>query len=259
MTSPAATPAVNFAEIRQLAQALPCLKTVQVPSAPVDGPSAAALLWLAQAQGKLPELRHTRLALFAATHGCFPESRAFTQERVDSLTGPSDPAVKVLGAVDADLRVYELDLATPTRDYRTGPALDEGAAAHAMAYGMMAVEPGVQLLALGGLGAGGEMAHAELLKRLPHSKDALQTLADTGGLECCAILGALLAARVANVPVLIDGLAAEAALAVLEALRHEGGVHARLARDFAPDANAALVGLPAALAIGHLKTLAALV
>lgn len=251
-------PAVNFAEIRQLAQALPCLAPVEAPHVPLHGQSAEALLWLTQASGKKPELRHMRLALFAATHGCFPESLPFTQERVESLTRASDPVVKVLSAVDADLRVYELDLTTPTRDYRHGPALDEAAAAHAMAYGMMAVEQGVQLLAVGGLGAGGELAHAELLRRLPTSQDPLQTLAETGGLECCAILGALIAARIAKVPVLADGLAAEAALAVLNALHHEGGAHVRLARNFAPDANPALVGLPAALAIGQLKTLAAL-
>ena len=56
------------------------------------------------------------------------------------------------GAIDADLRVYELDLDQPTADFTQGPAMSEAARANAMAYGMMAAEPGIDLLCLGEMG-----------------------------------------------------------------------------------------------------------
>ena len=51
--------------------------------------------------------------------------------------------------VDADLKVYEMNLETPTGDIVEGPALGEAECAKAMAYGMMAVEPGIDAIALG--------------------------------------------------------------------------------------------------------------
>ena len=50
---------------------------------------------------------------------------------------------KGAGAIDADLRIYELDLANPTEDFTQAPAMSEKRTANAMAYGMMAAEPGI--------------------------------------------------------------------------------------------------------------------
>lgn len=250
--------AVDFAEIRRLIAALPRLEPIALPALPALGVQTDWLIWLARAQGKTPELRRPRLALFAGAHGCAADSTAQTRAQLERLTSENDPVVKVLGAVDADLRVYELDLDTPTADFTRGPALSEGAAAHAMAYGMMAVEPGVQLLALGGFGAGGEQTYPALLKALEHSADPLTTLAAHGGLECCAIVGAILAARLAKVPVLVDGGAAQSAAAVLAKMAPDSVAHvldvAAIEREVT-----AQPGLAAALAIGRLKALAALV
>ena len=51
--------------------------------------------------------------------------------------------------VGAGLKVYEMSLDTPTGDIVVEPAMSETECAKAMAYGMMAVEPGIDALALG--------------------------------------------------------------------------------------------------------------
>ena len=152
--------------------------------------------------------------------------------------------------VDADLRVYEMALDRPTRDITEAPALEEGECARAMAYGMMAVEPGLDLLCLGEMGIanttsaaalclglfGGEAqawtgpgtgVGADALARkiaavatavACHRErlgDPLQALRSLGGHELAAIAGAILAARLARTPVVLDGFAATAAAAVV--------------------------------------------
>src|SRR5260370_23647720 len=72
-------------------------------------------------------------------------------------------AVNQLGKViDADLRVYEMTLDTPTADIVDGPAMSEEECARAIAYGMMAVEPGIDALALGEMGIGNTTVAAAL-------------------------------------------------------------------------------------------------
>jgi len=121
-----------------------------------------------------------------------------------------------------------------------------------MAYGMMAVEPGIDVLALGEMGIGNTAAAAALCAALfggeaadwvgpgtgvagaalqrkveavdaalalhrPALGDPLDALRRLGGLEFAAIAGAVLAARMARMPVLLDGFACTAAAAVLHA------------------------------------------
>ncbi len=156
-------------------------------------------------------------------------------------------------AADADLRVYELDLDRPTRDFTTGPAMTEEGCARAMAYGMMAVEQGLHVICLGEMGIanttsaaalctalfGGEPSDwvgpgtgvdakglgrkaetiAEGLKANPGAlDDPLEALRCLGGFELAAIAGAVAAARLARTPVVLDGYACTAAAAVLAKL-----------------------------------------
>ncbi len=152
--------------------------------------------------------------------------------------------------VDADLRVYEMALDAPTRDFTAAPAMDEGECATAMAYGMMAVESGIDLLALGEMGIANTTAAAALCCALfggggadwvgpgtgvagpvlankvavvdealalhrPALGDPFDVLRRLGGLELAAIAGAIMAARLGRVPVVLDGYACTAAAAVL--------------------------------------------
>ena len=73
---------------------------------------------------------------------------------------------QLAAAIDAELRVYELDLAHPTDDFTQGPAMSEARAANAIAYGMMAVEPGIDVLCLGEMGIANTTTAATLCAAL---------------------------------------------------------------------------------------------
>ena len=145
-----------------------------------------------------------------------------------------------------------MNLETPTADIVVEPAMTEEECAKAMAYGMMAVEPGIDVLALGEMGIGNTTAAAALCGGLfggdgemwtgpgtgvagpaleakrravgdaiarhrPAARDPFDMLRRLGGLELAAITGAVMAARLGRVPVVLDGFASTAAAAVLYA------------------------------------------
>jgi nicotinate-nucleotide--dimethylbenzimidazole phosphoribosyltransferase len=167
-------------------------------------------------------------------------------------------------AFDAELRVYEMALERPTADFAAGAAMDEEECARAVAYGMMAVEPGIDLLCLGEMGianttsasalcvglfggagsdwvgpgtgvAGSALARkieaVEIAAKLHFSQKRapLDLLARVGGFELAALVGAILAARLARVPVLLDGFACTAAGAIVHALDPRGLDHCQIA------------------------------
>lgn len=213
-------------------------------------------IWMATWQGRHPpELRHPRVAVFAANHGVASRGvsaypAAVTAQMVQNFIHGGAAVNQLCAVADADLRVYEMDLDHPTADFCDGPAMDEAQCVNAMAYGMMAVEPGLDLLCLGEMGIGNSTAAAALAAGLFGGTgadwagsgtgvdeagrarkiaaidqalaanqaalgDPLSVLAALGGFELAAITGAVLAARLARLPVLLDGFACTAAAAVL--------------------------------------------
>ena len=116
--------------------------------------------WLAAWQGEYPpKINHPRTAVFAANHGvanlgvsAFPSS--VTEQMVQNFISGGAAVNQLCKVFDSDLRVYELALDQPTNDFTKGPAMSEAECAHAMAYGMMAVEPGLDILCLGEMGIG---------------------------------------------------------------------------------------------------------
>ena len=116
--------------------------------------------WLAAWQGEYPpKINHPRTAVFAANHGvaelgvsAFPSS--VTEQMVQNFISGGAAVNQLCKVFDSDLRVYELALDQPTNDFTKGPAMTEAECAHAMAYGMMAVEPGLDVLCLGEMGIG---------------------------------------------------------------------------------------------------------
>jgi len=216
--------------------------------------------WLACWQGRAqPRVERPRIAVFAATHGvaargvsAYPSE--VTQQMVKNFQGGGGAINQLATIIDADLRIYELDLDHPTADFTQGPAMDETRAANAMAYGMMAAEPGIDVLCLGEMGIANTTAAATLCaalyggtgadwagpgtgvtgKALTHKiavidealafhkdaiarRDPLELLAAVGGEEFAALTGAIVAARMGRIPVLLDGYACTAA-AVLHAV-----------------------------------------
>ena len=220
--------------------------------------------WLACWQGRAhPRVERPRIAVFAGTHGiaqrgvsAYPPE--VTQQMVKNFLDGGAAINQLAAAIDADLRIYELDLAHPTADFTQGPAMNEARAANAMAYGMMAAEPGIDVLCLGEMGIANTTAAATLCaalfggsgadwagpgtgvkgatlankiavidEALARHRDAIATrdplalLAAVGGEELAAIAGAVAAARMGRIPVLLDGYACTAAAAVLYAVdRH---------------------------------------
>ncbi len=214
--------------------------------------------WLATWQGKHPPtIEHPRTAVFAGNHGvaargvsAFPAE--VTKQMVANFLHGGAAVNQLCGFSDADLKVYELDLDNPTKDFTTGPAMSEEDCVKAMAYGMTAVEPGVDLLCLGEMGIANTTSAAAVSALLfggtsedwagpgtgvdgaalankkavideavaLHSgaaSDGLEVLRCVGGMELAAIVGAILAARMAKVPVVLDGFICTAAAATLEA------------------------------------------
>jgi nicotinate-nucleotide--dimethylbenzimidazole phosphoribosyltransferase len=212
--------------------------------------------WLATWQAKHPpSIDHPRTAVFAGNHGvaargvsAYPAE--VTAQMVQNFIRGGAAVNQLCRAIDADLRVYEMALEQPTADFTAGPAMSDEDCAMAMAYGMMAVEPGVDLIALGEMGIanttsaaalcgllfGGEATHwvgpgtgvtgpalqrkiaavdAAMRLHAPQTRDPFDSLCRVGGRELAAITGAIIAARRARVPVVLDGFAATAAAAVL--------------------------------------------
>ncbi len=212
--------------------------------------------WLATWQGKHPpSVDHPRTAVFAGNHGvaalgvsAYPA--AVTAQMVANFTHGGAAINQLCRAVDADLRVYEMSLDEPTANFTAESAMSDQDCALALAYGMAAVEPGIDVIALGEMGIANTTAAAALccalfggsadhwvgpgtgvagaaLKRKidvvdaavkfhrPRGRDAFDLLRRLGGRELAAITGAVVAARRARVPVVLDGYVSTAAAAVL--------------------------------------------
>lgn len=262
---------VGFDEIRDLIRGMPgpdleagtaCMERERQLTKP---PGALGQLehvahWVASWQNRHPpEMRHPRVAVFAANHGvaaarpvsAFPVG--VTRQMVANFQNGGAAVNQLCHLADSDLRVYEMDLDNPTADFTQGPAMSEEACAQAMAYGMMAVEQGISILCLGEMGIGNTTSASAICTRLfggdPEdwvgpgtgvdgeglsvkaaavrdglaANDAamdepLNVMRCLGGFELSAIVGAIVAARMARVPVLLDGFACTAAAAVLWAM-----------------------------------------
>jgi nicotinate-nucleotide--dimethylbenzimidazole phosphoribosyltransferase len=214
--------------------------------------------WLATWQGRHPpSLRHPRTVVFAGNHGvaargvsAYPAE--VTAQMVQNFIAGGAAVNQLCRVIDADLRVYEMNLETPTGDIVEGPAMSEEECARAIAYGMMAVEPGIDALAVGEMGIGNttvaaalclalfggeaedwtgpgtgvagaaldrkrEVVAAAVARHRAEAGDPFDLLRRLGGLEFAAMAGAILAARMGRVPVVLDGFSAGAAAAVLYA------------------------------------------
>jgi len=168
-------------------------------------------------------------------------------------------------AAGAKLRVIPLSLDQPTADFTQQPALSESEFIAAVTAGYDAVSPDCDLICLGEMGIGNTTAAAAIAAALfgggggerwagrgtgvdedglsrkravidralaRHAgvrHDPLAIAAALGGRELAAILGATLAARRKNIPVLLDGFVCTAAVAPLAKLRADTLAHAQAA------------------------------
>ena len=238
-------------------------------------------VWCAAWQGRTPpKVVRPLVAIFAANHGiaargvsAYPQ--AVTQQMVKNFAAGGAAINQLCRAHDLGLKVFELALDQPTPDIVVEDAFDERSCAATIAYGMEAIAGGVDLLCLGEMGIantsvaaaicfalyGGNASEwvgrgtgvddrgltrkaeavAAAVARIGGEPDPLEILRRLGGREIAATLGAILAARMEHVPVIVDGFVSTAAAAILHAMRADAIDHCLFAHRSAEAAHAAVL------------------
>lgn len=221
--------------------------------------------WVAGWSGKgRPKITRPLVAIFAANHGvaakgvsAFPAS--VTRQMVENFAAGGAAINQLCIAHDLGLKVFDLALDMPTPDITEGDAFDEANCAATMAFGMEAVAGGTDLLCLGEMGIGNTTVAAAVfaalfggapgdwvgpgtgvdadgmarkraaveaaVTRIGGERDPLEILRRVGGREIAAMAGAVLAARLQRIPVVVDGFVTTAAAAVLYAMDPEALDH----------------------------------
>ncbi|WP_075996692.1 nicotinate-nucleotide--dimethylbenzimidazole phosphoribosyltransferase [Salaquimonas pukyongi] len=217
--------------------------------------------WLAAWSGKSPRAERPLLALFAGTHGAAEHSlQEDTIATVTRLAAGGSAVNQICAGQDIGLKVFDLALQIPVGDVCTTEAMDEKGCAGTIGFGMEAIAGGVDLLGLAAFGRGGEIADAALIElvggqdrevALSHAginpagecakqvetalahhgaaSDPLELLRRLGGREHSAIAGAILAARVNHVPVVLGGTRALVVALLLENITKGACAHCAVA------------------------------
>ncbi|MCA3562202.1 MAG: nicotinate-nucleotide--dimethylbenzimidazole phosphoribosyltransferase [Aestuariivirga sp.] len=221
--------------------------------------------WLCAWQAQHPpKAERVVVAVFAGNHGVVAQNVAaypqeVTTQMVANFQNNGAAVNQICKSFDLGLKVFELALEKPTRDITEDAALEEAECAATMAYGMEATE-GCDILCIGEMGIGnttiaaaichglfgaeprdwvgpgtgvdskGVERKADAIRRAvalhrAHLKDPLEVLRRLGGRELAAMAGAVLAARLQRIPVVLDGYVATAAAAVLFAMRPDALEH----------------------------------
>ena len=206
----------------------------------------------------MPTIDRPQVAVFAGNHGVVAQGvsaypASVTRAMLENFAAGGAAVNQICATYGIGLKVFELALDLPTGDITLEPAMDEAACAGTIAFGMEAVAGEVDVLALGEMGIGNTTVasaifaalyegpgaawvgrgtgvddpgvarkaaavDAALATHAGHLKDPLEVLRRLGGREIAALCGAILAARMQRVPVVLDGFVVTAAAAVLHAL-----------------------------------------
>jgi nicotinate-nucleotide--dimethylbenzimidazole phosphoribosyltransferase len=206
----------------------------------------------------VPRLDRVEALVFAGNHGVVARGvsaypAGVTAQMVANFAAGGAAINQLAAEAGANLHVIPLSLDAATADFTQAPAMDEAAFLAAVSTGYAAVPAGADLVCLGEMGIGNTTAAAAIaaalfggggerwagrgtgvddagLARKRAAIDAalarhrtllgdpLQVAAALGGRELAAILGATLAARRQNIPVLIDGFVCTAAVTPLAKL-----------------------------------------
>ena len=202
-----------------------------------------------------PQITRAQALVFAGNHGICaqgvnPYPQAVTAQMVGNFQAGGAAINQLCRANGATLSVIALELDRPTADFTEGPAMTEAETLAAMQTGADAVDTTADVLILGEMGIGNSTVAAAMtsalfggdvagwvgagtgsdsdgIKRkiaaietgLARHKglSAMGVLASLGGREQAAICGAVLAARAARIPVILDGFICTAAASALYA------------------------------------------
>jgi nicotinate-nucleotide--dimethylbenzimidazole phosphoribosyltransferase len=213
----------------------------------------------------VPALDRVQIVIFAGNHGvaargvsAYPAE--VTVQMVANFQSGGGAINQLARLHGATLSVVPLELSRPTVDFTLDPAMTEAECLDAINRGVAAVAPDLDLLIVGEMGIGNTTAAAAVTAALyggdaaswvgpgtgvsgpslknkifavdaglrlhaGHLNDPLETLRRLGGREIAALFGAILAARLRGIPVLLDGFVVGAAAAVLARLSDTGLAH----------------------------------
>ncbi|MCX7304125.1 MAG: nicotinate-nucleotide--dimethylbenzimidazole phosphoribosyltransferase [Hyphomicrobiales bacterium] len=213
----------------------------------------------------MPRLDKVQVVVFAGSHGVTAQGvSAFpaevTHQMVANFAGGGAAINQLARTADAKLTVVPLEVERSTGDFTQTAAMSEQEFLAAVSTGYDAVDADTDLICFGEMGIGNTTTAAAIAAALFGSEpaswvgrgtgvddaglkrkaaaiekglalhkaalgDPLRTAAALGGRELAAIMGATLAARVKNVPVLLDGFVCTAAVAPLQRLAPNGLAH----------------------------------
>lgn len=205
-----------------------------------------------------PEIARSQVLIFAGNHGVTAQGvSAFpaevTAQMVANFAAGGAAINQLARSFGAALAVHALDLERPTADFTQGPAMEEAEVLAALATGWNAVDRAAQLLVVGEMGIGNttsaaaiaaalfggapevwvgrgtgvddaglarkaQAVAAGLARHRAEFSQPLEVLRCLGGREIAAMVGAMAAARMAKIPLVLDGFIACAAAAVLHRL-----------------------------------------
>jgi nicotinate-nucleotide--dimethylbenzimidazole phosphoribosyltransferase len=214
-------------------------------------------LWVAAWQGNgRPTIVAPQVLIFAGNHGvCAQGVSAFPAEVTVQMVANFQHGGAAINQLSktfgATMAVHALELDRPTGDFTETAAMTEAETVAALQTGWDAVDPKADLLVVGEMGIGNTTVAAALaaallggsgaewvgrgtgvdnaglarkacavdagLARHP-ARDPMQVLANLGGREIAAMAGAMARARVAGIPLILDGFIACSAALVLHAV-----------------------------------------
>lgn len=229
-----------------------------------------------------PRADRVRAAVFAGNHGVAARGvSAYPVDVTAQMVGnfhSGGAAINALSrACGAELSVVALDLDRPTGDIAAEPAMSEAECLAALNAGAAVVTAGTDLLFVGEMGIGNTTPAAALcaqafggdaaqwcgrgtgiddegvIRKIDavaralalhsrHCDTPFEALRRLGGREIAAIAGAILAARMQRVPVLLDGFIVCAAIAPLVAAEPAFTDHCLAAHCSAENGHARLLG-----------------
>ncbi|WJW80007.1 nicotinate-nucleotide--dimethylbenzimidazole phosphoribosyltransferase [Bartonella sp. TP] len=192
------------------------------------------------------EVRNVILACFAGNNGILNNGELIKNLVISAQTGGAAVS-NICQLNNVGLRIYDLALDFPTMDIAQDAAMDERGCAATMAFGMETIAGRVDLLCLSAMGAGLEVIEAAVATALyggapedwglPSSEplfynkiqqalalhavqlhDPFEILRRLGSREMAAMVGAILAARVEKIPVVLEGYSAMLSAAILHKL-----------------------------------------
>lgn len=245
--------------------------------------------WLAAWSGHSPAINRPLVAIFAGSHSeAVRGGMRSVADEVSNISAGGGAINQICASGDLGLKVFDLALQIPVGDITSAAALEERDCAATIAFGMEAIAGGTDLLCLGAVEVDNSISASAVLSALlkekaescifrepaetdgfaksklakietamthhhGHLEDPLEILRLLGGREMAALCGAILAARVQHIPVILDGYTALTAAALLKALSSDAIDHCIIGQGEEGEAMDALtkrLGLPRLFGLG---------